>query len=506
MVTAKSEDTDVAHALGLGANDYITKPVNFTVALARVNAQIARKHAEEALEQNVRELQEMNERLEAEIAERKASQARVQHLVRHDDLTGLGNRVVLREKLTRVLTEGRRASLLFIDLDNFKGINETLGHRAGDEILRAVACRLIDCAEPSDTVVRWAANQFAILALDATGPDGAANLATLITACIEAPEEISGHKVVLSCSIGIAMAPVDGDDPDTLLRSAEMALTNAKASARGKWRFFEPEMNARAQARRVLELDLRNALTTGQLDLHFQPLMNVQQGAISGFEALVRWQHPERGMISPADFIPVAESSGLITLVGRWVLHRACAEAVKWPSDLKVAVNVSAAQFKAGRFGEEVFIALAASGLHANRLEVEVTETALLEEDASTFATLHHLRNMGVRISMDDFGTGYSSLSYVRSFPFDKIKIDQSFVRSLGHDPQSIAIVRAVTGMAKSLRMVTTAEGVETQEQLDLLRAEGCTEVQGFLISRPLAPAEIGSFPTQFESTNRRYA
>jgi predicted signal transduction protein with EAL and GGDEF domain len=319
-------------------------------------------------------------------------------------------------------------------------------------------------------------------------------LANLVAEAITAPDPVSGHELILGCSIGIAMAPADGDDPDNLLRSAEMALSGAKADARAKWRFFEPEMNRRAQARRVMELDLRNALGAGQLDLNFQPLLNLQHGAITGFEALLRWNHPQRGMISPAEFIPVAEAGGLISVVGRWVLHRACAEAAKWPAELKVAVNLSAAQFKKGGLGEDVFIVLATSGLPAHRLELEITETALLDDDASTMATLHHLRSMGVRISMDDFGTGYSSLSYLRSFPFDKIKIDQSFVRNLTNQPESIAIVRAVTSMARSLKIVTTAEGVETPEQLALLRAEGCTEVQGFLISEPLPIKDIESF------------
>jgi diguanylate cyclase (GGDEF)-like protein len=506
MVTARTENTDVAQALGLGANDYVTKPVDFAVALARVNAQIARKRAEDALEQHVCELEETNRRLQAEIAAREESETRVQHLTKHDNLTGLGNGVVLREKLARTLADHTRASLLFMDIDDFKSINETLGHSIGDEVLRGVACRLIDCAAPSDTVVRWAANEFAILSLDATSPDRAAKLASLITESVAGPDPVDGHKVVLSCSVGIAMAPADGPDADTLLRSAEMALRGAKASARGKWRFFEPEMNERAQTRRVLELDLRHALEARQLDIHFQPLLNLERGELSGFEALLRWKHPERGMVSPAEFMPLAEFSGLITVFGRWVLHRACAEAVKWPSDLKVAVNLSAAQFKTGSLGEDVFIALASSGLPASRLELEITETALLDEDAGTGATLHHLRNMGVRISMDDFGTGYSSLSYLRSFPFDKIKIDQSFVRNLVNQPESVAIVRAVTSMAKSLKITTTAEGVETQEQLNLLREEGCTEVQGFLISRPLPVSEIDRFLKRDQDWDRNCA
>jgi diguanylate cyclase (GGDEF)-like protein len=494
MVTALTESADVVQALELGANDYVTKPVNFPVALARVSAQITRKHAEQALEDHVRKLEDTNRRLELEIAERKLSQARVQHLTKHDELTGLANRVVLREKLSRVLNEQGCASLLFIDIDDFKSVNETLGHTIGDEVLQALSVRLTNCAATTDTVIRWAADEFAILTLEAKGPDRAGHLASAVAESVSAPFEVHGSQIILSCSTGIAIVPTDGGDADTLLRNAEMAMRGAKVYARGKWRFFEPEMNERAQSRRVLERDLRTALAAGQLNLHFQPLLNLQHSAVSGFEALLRWNHPDRGMISPAEFIPVAEVAGLMPVLGRWVLHRACAEAARWPGMLRVAVNVSAAQFKTGGLGEEVFIALADSGLAPSRLELEITETALLDDDPSTVATLHHLRNMGVRVSMDDFGTGYSSLSYLRSFPFDKIKIDQSFIRTLTVQAESMAIVRAVTSLAKSLNIGTTAEGVETEEQLEMLRAEGCTEVQGFMISRPMASEDIAAF------------
>jgi diguanylate cyclase (GGDEF)-like protein len=507
MVTAKAENTDVVEALGLGANDYITKPVDFPIALARVKTQVARKHAEEAVERHVRDLEETNRRLEQEIADRKRSQARIQYMAKHDELTGLGNRALLHENLTRALAHlgGRdtRLSLLLVDLDDFKGVNETLGHAAGDEVLKSVAERLTGCIPQGDTVVRWGADEFAILSVEANSPERAASLANAVFEAVAIPYEVNGQQAFTTCTIGIALAPSDGDVPDALLRSAEMALSGAKADGRGKCQFFEPVMNARAQERRLLEADLRAALAAGQLELHYQPLLNIQSGVISGFEALMRWNHPRRGLISPADFIPLAEASGLITALGQWAICQACEEAVRWPAALRVAVNLWAVQFQAEGLVQEVFIALAKSGLPANRLELEITETALLDDNEKTLATLHQLRSMGVRISMDDFGTGYSSLSYLRSFPFDKIKLDQSFIRNLPTQVESIAIVRAVTSMAKSLNIGITAEGVETEEQLEILQAEGCTEVQGFLISRPLPAREVDIFLARSQKVPR---
>ena len=498
MVTAKAEAVDIVGALELGANDYVTKPVDFPIAMARVKTQIARKRAEEALDRHVRDLEATNRRLEREIAERKQSQARIQHMAKHDQLTGLGNRVLLHEKLTQIFAREpghhRALALLLVDLDAFKDVNDELSHAGGDEVLRSVAERLCGCIAPGDMAFRWGSDQFAILSFEAATPDGATNLAKKVARVLAAPHLISGKRPVVGCTIGIAMADSDAHSAELLLRQAEVALWGAKREGRGKCQFFDPEMNARAQARRQLEADLRIAIEEGQLQVQYQPLLSLEQGVISGFEALLRWKHPQHGMIPPAEFIPLAEATGLISAIGQWVIRKVCEDAVLWPHPIRVAVNLSAVQLQADGLIQEVFIALGRAGLPAHRLELEITETALLHENESTVATLHQLRSIGVRISMDDFGTGYSSLSYLRTFPFDKIKLDQSFIRSFPTQAESTAIVRAVTSLARSLEISTTAEGVETQEQLEALRKEGCTEVQGFLISPPLPAAEIGCF------------
>jgi predicted signal transduction protein with EAL and GGDEF domain len=324
-------------------------------------------------------------------------------------------------------------------------------------------------------------------------PNEASDLAARLIAAISASYDIQGHEVIIGGSIGIALAPGDGSAADVLLRNADMALYRAKAEGRGTSHFFEAEMDRRVQARRLLELDLRKAFANGELDLHYQPLVNLAENRIIGVEALLRWHHPERGMVMPGEFIALAEEIGLIGPIGEWVLRRACAEAARWPGDLKVAVNLSPAQFRTRGVVQAVLSALAHSGLPPQRLELEITESVLLGETEANLAILHQLREIGARISMDDFGTGYSSLSYLRSFPFDKIKIDRSFVRDLAERPDCLAIIRAVTGLGASLGISTTAEGVETREQLDRLRAEGCTEAQGFLFSPPCSAAELAS-------------
>jgi len=327
-----------------------------------------------------------------------------------------------------------------------------------------------------------------------------ATAAERIVEALSAPFDIDGHQVVIGISVGIAIAPDDGKDADQLLKNADMALYRAKADGRGTFHFFEAEMDAKAQARRFLELDLRKAVTAGEFEIHYQPIVNLAENRISGFEALLRWNHPTRGSVSPDNFIPLAEETGLIVPMGEWVIRQACAEARTWPSDLQVAVNVSPLQFRNKSLVSTVISALAASGLPSNRLELEITEAVLLHNNDATLAVLHQLRDLGVRISMDDFGTGYSSLSYLRSFPFDKIKIDQTFVRDLTEKPDSIAIIRAVAGLGHSFGMTTTAEGVETQEQLDQMRAEGCTEVQGYFYSKPVPTREIAKLLSGFQS------
>ncbi|MGH6798257.1 MAG: putative bifunctional diguanylate cyclase/phosphodiesterase, partial [Roseiarcus sp.] len=335
------------------------------------------------------------------------------------------------------------------------------------------------CLRASDVLARFGGDEFAMFRPGMRGPNEASALASRLVDAVGRPFVIEGHTLEIATSIGVAMAPGDGASCDLLLKSADMALYRAKEEGRRAFRFFEPEMDARAQARRLLETDLRRALGAGEFDLYYQPLVSLKTGAITGFEALMRWHHPTRGMVPPAEFIPLSEEIGLIVPLGEWALRQACAEAARWPGDLKVAVNLSSIQFKAGNVIHAVLTALASSGLPASRLELEITESILLAESEFNLATLHRLRSLGVSVSMDDFGTGYSSLSYLRAFPFDKIKIDRSFVRELSEGGGSTAIVRAVAGLGSSLGISTTAEGVETDEQFVWLRREGCTEMQG---------------------------
>ena len=439
-----------------------------------------------------------------DITDRRRAEAQIIFMARHDALTSLPNRALLGERLdqaTAELVRGAAFAVLYMDLDQFKAVNDTLGHRIGDLLLRAVAERLAGCVREGDTVARLGGDEFALLQHRLERPEESAALARRVVAVLGQPYEIEGNRLVIGVSIGVAVAPGDGTSAEALLKHADMALYRAKAEGGATYRFFEPEMDARLQARRALELDLRQALVDGQFELHYQPLIDLRRNAVSGFEALVRWAHPVRGMVSPGEFVPLAEEIGLIVPLGEWVLRRACREAASWPAQVKVAVNVSPAQFRSLRLVETVTEALAASGLAASRLELEITESVLLHNSDAVLAILHRLRGLGVRISMDDFGTGYSSLSYLRSFPFDKIKIDQSFIRELATQPDSQAIVRAITALGSSLGMKTTAEGVETEEQLARLRAEGCTEVQSFLFSRPMPASEVAGMLERWGET-----
>jgi diguanylate cyclase (GGDEF)-like protein len=496
MVTAKVESRDIVQALELGANDYITKPIDFAVTFARVQSQLARQQAERALAHHVEKLESTNRRLEYEIAERKQSEARISYMAQHDALTGLSNRGQFREHLIRTLGRiretGHKLALLFMDLDQFKLINDTLGHGTGDLLLAAIGDRLKLFMDDCDTIARLGGDEFAVICIMEQGVEAAGALAESIMKAISEPYDIDGHQLVLSCSIGIACAPDHGNNPDLLLSNADLALYRAKAEGRCTFRFFELEMNAHAQARRLLECELRKALHHGEFALHYQPLFNLTSGRITGFEALLRWKHCQRGVMLPPEFISVAEDTGLIIPLSQWVLREACREATRWPQNIKLAVNLSPVQFRGRTLEQDVVHALASSGLSPDRLELEITETVLLEDSKKTMQALHQLRSMGVRVSMDDFGTGYSSLSYLRMFPFDKIKIDRCFVRDLPKMNDSTAIVRAIVTLANSLGMLTTAEGVETEEQMAYLKEEGCTEVQGYLISRPLPAEDVG--------------
>jgi diguanylate cyclase (GGDEF)-like protein len=426
-----------------------------------------------------------------DITARRKAEAQIAHMAHHDILTDLPNRVLFREYLVKALESVHRGKLavLCIDLDRFKAVNDMLGHPIGDALLRRVGDRLQASARPTDLVARLGGDEFAIVQTGTEQPLGATALATRLIAEIAVPFELDGHHVEIGASVGISIAPNDGSDTDRLLKNADMALYRAKMDGRDSYRFFEPDMDARMQARRKLEIDLRRAFTLGQFEVFYQPLITLKTEKISGFEALLRWHHPERGMIPPLEFIPVAEEIGLIGQIGAWVLKRACLEAATWPDDIHVAVNISPAQFRHRAVVLDVVAALGASGLPAHRLEIEITESVLLRDTESNIVILDELRDLGVRISMDDFGTGYSSLAYLQKFSFDKIKIDRSFVNDLGR-PESIAIIRAVTGLGRSLGMKTTAEGVETEAQLHMLKEEGCTEVQGYLFSKPVPAAQ----------------
>ena len=432
-----------------------------------------------------------------DITERQCAEERIGHMARHDALTDLPNRVLLRERLEHELKRVKRGeclAVLCLDLDHFKSVNDTLGHPIGDELLKLVADRLRGCTREPDTIARLGGDEFAIIMTKMEKANDAATLSHRIRESIIKPYQIEGHQIITDISIGIAISPDDGTEPDELLKNADMALYGAKADGRGTFRFFELEMDERMKARRDLEMDLRKALVRKEFELYYQPLLNLQTNEISAFEALLRWKHPTRGMISPADFIPIAEETGLIVPLGEWVLNTACEEAANWPVHVKVAVNLSPAQLTNRNLVNVVKKALDDSGLDVRRLQLEITETVLLQNTFATLARLHELRKLGAQIALDDFGTGYSSLSYLRSFPFDKIKIDQSFIQDMSNGSEPLAIVNAVAGLAKCLNMISTAEGVETQQQMDTVQSMGCTEMQGYLFSRARPAKEIGQF------------
>ncbi|MDF0584593.1 bifunctional diguanylate cyclase/phosphodiesterase [Bradyrhizobium yuanmingense] len=429
-----------------------------------------------------------------DITEWLEAQAKISHMARHDALTSLPNRVLFHEQLEHGLRQtksGDQLAVLCLDLDHFKDINDSLGHPIGDALLKAVGRRLESTVGEQDTVARLGGDEFAVVQIGRSEEIAARALAGRLVEVISAPYQIDDHQIVIGVSIGISLSPQDGSNPDELLKNADLALYRAKADGRGTYRFFETGMDARAQARRLLEMDLRAALQRDEFEVYYQPIREVASGRVVAFEALLRWNHPQRGLIAPISFIPLAEETGLIVQLGEFVLRSACADAATWPDDVDVAVNLSPVQFKSPNLIAAVTEALAISGLGARRLELEITESVLLQNSEATLTTLHELRAMGVRISLDDFGTGYSSLSYLRSFPFDKIKIDRSFVSELATREDSMAIIRAVTGLGRSLGIVTTAEGVENDAQLELLRREGCTQAQGYLFSKPRPASDV---------------
>ena len=431
-----------------------------------------------------------------DVTERMRVEAQIARMVRYDTVTELPNRVLFREELVRALARGKRSdeafAVFWLDLDGFKAVNDAYGHAMGDLLLKQVGERLLGCVRDADVVARLGGDEFAILQYGAKEETDASTLAARIVEAIAKPFTLEGVQAVIGVSVGIAIGPSGDDDPDQLLKNADLALYRAKAEGKGRYCFFEPTMDLAARARRTLELELRNAYRNTEFELFYQPLIRLATGEVRGFEALIRWHHPERGVIAPAEFIPVAEEIGLIGPIGEWVIREACTQAARWPHPMHVAVNLSPEQFNHhSDIVQIIMSALAAAGLAPERLELEITESVLLAARDDTLAKLHALRATGIRIALDDFGTGYSSLSYLRNYPFDKIKIDRTFVHDLGVREDSLAIVRTVVGLAKALGMTPVAEGVETQQQLEQLRALGCTEAQGYLFSPPRPYPEI---------------
>jgi diguanylate cyclase (GGDEF)-like protein len=429
-----------------------------------------------------------------DITARTRADEKIAHMAHYDALTDLPNRVLFRERLEQSLKAsrpGEQLAVMYIDIDEFKSVNDALGHPIGDELLKNIADRLRACLRERDVAARLGGDEFAVIQTAVRSQSETTELVHDIYQAIREPMDCVGHLISTDASIGIALAPGDGVDIDQLLKNADLALYGAKGDGRRTYRFFEAGMDARAKARRSLELELRQAISEGGFDLYYQPVVNLEDGKVSCCEALLRWRHPERGMISPAEFIPVAEETGLINELGHWVLETACTEAANWPDHVSVAVNVSPVQFKSQTLALNVASALAASGLPACRLELEITEAVLIRDDEVALDALHQLRALGVRIALDDFGTGYSSLSYLQRFPFDKIKIDRAFIKDLAAAGASSSIVQAVVNIAAASDMTTTAEGVETEQQRNLLHVLGCTEMQGYLFSPAIPAGEI---------------
>jgi diguanylate cyclase (GGDEF)-like protein len=438
-------------------------------------------------------------------AQRRAT-AQISYLARHDALTGLANRAVLVEELGHRLKRNARGedlALLYLDLVQFKAVNDSHGHTVGDELLREVAGRLRACARYSDLIARLGGDEFAIVQCGAPQPMASRLLAQRLIDALSSTFELGEIHAHIGTSIGIAVAPFDGDAPEALLRNADLALYRSKGDGRGTMRYFEPTMDQSAQARRALETDLREALGQGQFHLEYQPQVRLRDGMVSGVEALLRWRHPVRGAVSPAEFVPLAEETGLIVPIGRWVLEQACRDAMRWPPGVRLCVNVSAVQFRKGTLLVDVARALADSGLAAGRLELEITESVMIRDPSQSVALLRQLREAGLSVALDDFGTGYSSLSTLHSFEFDRLKIDRSFVKQLGQSASALTIVRAVAGLARNLGIATTIEGVETPAQWAIALQEGCDEVQGFLYSRPRPADEIGGVIAAIEARPR---
>jgi diguanylate cyclase (GGDEF)-like protein/PAS domain S-box-containing protein len=427
---------------------------------------------------------------------RKRSESQISFMAHHDLLTGLYNRALFLEKIEEAGARLRRSGQVFtvfmLDLDRFKDVNDSLGHHTGDKLLKEAAQRLRSCLRETDTLARLGGDEFAIIqAIEHDQREAAIGLTIRLIDKLNESFEIEGHKLNISTSIGIAMAPEDGTDADELMKKADMALYRAKAEGRNSYAFFDPAMTAQADARHHMENDLRKAISGRELELHYQPIIDVKSQQLCGVEALVRWRHPQRGLISPQDFIPLAEETGLIVPLGEWVLQQACADAINWPDHVRVAVNLSSVQFKKGNLLDVILCLLVETGLSPQRLELEITESVLFEDEGRNVTTMYQLKNLGISIALDDFGTGYSSLSYLTMFPFDKIKIDKSFTLNMTRNPTSAAIIAAVLSLGRSLDIATTAEGVENWQEFQSLRVSGVNYVQGYLFGRPCPASEL---------------
>jgi diguanylate cyclase (GGDEF)-like protein len=432
-----------------------------------------------------------------DITERRQAEAKIAYLARHDVLTGLPNRSLFEERIAQAMAgaaRGAEFAVLFLDLDRFKAVNDTLGHQAGDALLRSVAARLLASVRDIDTVARLGGDEFVILQVGLESPADAADLAQRIIDVVAKPYDLNGQTAEIGVSIGVEISAQEPASADTLIKNADLALYMAKSEGRGIFRFFEPEMDARTQNRYALERDLRHALEHGEFEIYYQPIVDLRSRQVCAYEGLLRWHHPVRGLVQPGDFIAAAEDCGLIVPIGAWVLRTVCARAAAWPAHIHAAVNLSPIQFRAAQLFTIVRDALSASGLPPTRLELEITETILLDSQESTMSVLHELRALGVSIVMDDFGIGYSSLSYLRRFAFDKIKIDQSFVADITKRNDALYIVRAITTLCRNMNIRTTVEGVETAEQLDILVEEGCSEAQGYYFGEP-KPAHLCALP-----------
>lgn len=424
--------------------------------------------------------------------ERKRSEDQISHLAHHDALTTLLNRASFREAVEKALEKGQRCALLYLDLDRFKPVNDTLGHPAGDRVLQVVAERLAGQLRAADAGGRLGGDEFAVLLVDCDSEAEAAAASRRLIREIEKPIRVENCSVSVGVTVGMAFSEDGAANTEALLRNADLALYAAKREERGTYRRYEPGMESFLQKRKALENDLRLALIRNEFSLHYQPIVDAARGSVTGYEALIRWQSPTRGRVSPADFIPFAEEHGLMVEIGDWVLRTACAEAARWPTELTISVNLSPVQFRSPNLVNRIAHVLQASGLHPSRLELEVTETAMVSDVAAAKLILDQIRAKGIMVAMDDFGTGYSSLSFLRTLPFTRIKIDRSFIQDLGKSQESLAIVRAVTGLCSSLGVATTAEGVETDDQMRILQREGCDGLQGFLLGRPTPFPEAG--------------